>query len=76
VPIVMLTTDANPSNVRSTAVTARVITRGGTTLTSVSTVVTMLWTPVFAGIAERTAFAVAGGRAGGLATDKPYHAEI
>ena len=71
-PIVMLTTDANPSNERS----ARVITRAGTTLTSVSTVVTMLWTPVFAGIAERTAFAVAGGHAGGLATDKPYHAEI
>jgi hypothetical protein len=76
VPIVMLTTDANPSNVRIQTVTARVITRAGTTLTSVSTVVTMLWTPVFAGIAERTAFAVAGGHVGGLATDKPYHAEI
>ena len=74
--IVMLTMDANLSAVRSTTGTARVITSAGTTLTSVNTAVTMLWTLVFAGTAERIASAVAAGLAGGLATDRPYHAEI
>ena len=68
--IVMLTMDANLSAVR----TVRVITSAGTTLTSVNTAVTMLWTLVFAGTAERIASAVAAGLAGGLATDRPYHA--
>ena len=70
--IVMLTMDANLSAVRIPTGTVKVITRAGTTL--VSTALTMLRTLVFAGTAERIASAVAAGLAGGLATDRPYHA--